>query len=71
MAGFATPRPLAGPAPERGLPIRPYLPASSHDHEQLRIALSQAGGNKTRAAQRLGLTERQFSYRWRKLQAAC
>lgn len=71
MAGFATPRPLPGPAPERGLPIRPYLPASSHDHEQLRIALSQAGGNKTRAAQRLGLTERQFSYRWRKLQAAC
>ena len=71
MAGFATSRPLPGPVPERGLPIRPYLPASSHDHEQLRIALSQAGGNKTRAAQRLGLTERQFSYRWRKLQAAC
>jgi Nif-specific regulatory protein len=49
--------------------VRPYLPADSHDHEALRMALTQAGGNKTRAAQRLGLTERQFSYRWRKLQA--
>jgi Nif-specific regulatory protein len=48
--------------------IRPYLSADSHGHEQLRLALTQAGGNKTRAAQRLGLTERQFSYRWRKLQ---
>jgi Nif-specific regulatory protein len=48
--------------------IRPYLPVGSHGHEQLRLALDEAGGNKTRAAQRLGLTERQFSYRWRKLQ---
>ena len=49
--------------------VRPYLPADSHGSDQLRAALAAAGGNKTRAAQRLGLTERQFSYRWRKLQA--
>ncbi|MCE4222589.1 sigma 54-interacting transcriptional regulator [Methylobacterium sp. C25] len=56
------------PTPSMGGIVRPYLAADSHGHEQLRIALAQAGGNKTRAAQRLGLTERQFSYRWRKLQ---
>ena len=58
------------PAPGPAGIIRPYLPADSHGRDQLSSALAQAGGNKTRAAQRLGLTERQFSYRWRKLQAA-
>jgi Nif-specific regulatory protein len=47
--------------------IRPYLRLESHGSEELRHALAQSSGNKTRAAQRLGLTERQFSYRWRKL----
>lgn len=47
--------------------VRPYMPVGSHRAEDLQRALAQSAGNKTRAAQRLGLTERQFSYRWRKL----
>ena len=61
---------VGGAIPPHATIVRPYLSADSHGHEQLRSALAQAGGNKTRAAQRLGLTERQFSYRWRKLLAA-
>jgi len=49
-------------------PVRPYLPAQSHSAEHLRQALRQCGGNKSRAAQSLGLTVRQFSYRWQKLE---
>ncbi|MER2252293.1 sigma 54-interacting transcriptional regulator [Methylorubrum podarium] len=70
----AVPYPASPPTLEREAAlqafgaVRPYLPADSHGHAELRMALTQAGGNKTRAAQRLGLTERQFSYRWRKLQ---
>jgi Nif-specific regulatory protein len=49
------------------MPIRPYDRADSHSSEELRDALRQCGGNKSRAAQMLGMTVRQFSYRWRKL----
>jgi len=63
----------AGPrerAPETGagpLPARPYMTNRSHTADELRDALRAAGGNKSRAAQLLGLTARQFVYRWDKL----
>ncbi len=49
------------------LPMRPYAPAGSHSADALQQALLQCGGNKSRAAQLLGLTSRQFNYRWQKL----
>jgi Nif-specific regulatory protein len=51
----------------QGFSYRPYMKADSHERDALQRALMEAGGNKTRAAQRLGMTERQFSYRWKKL----
>ncbi|OYZ99048.1 MAG: sigma-54-dependent Fis family transcriptional regulator [Rhizobiales bacterium 17-65-6] len=68
-AALAVRTPEPGPAPvtRADEPAwRPYLKASSHAPEDLREALARAGGNKSRAAQLLGLTERQFAYRWRK-----
>lgn len=47
--------------------VRPYAPAGSHSAAELRQALAQCGGNKSRAAQVLGMTARQFAYRWQKL----
>ncbi|MEI2419324.1 sigma 54-interacting transcriptional regulator, partial [Arthrospira platensis SPKY2] len=47
--------------------VRTYLPGHSHPPEALRDALRSCGGNKSRAAQLLGLTVRQFDYRCRKL----
>jgi len=61
----ADPAPGSGHVPDPG--YRPYLRVASHGAEELRHALQKAGGNKSRAAQLLGLTERQFAYRWRKL----
>ncbi|PNG24365.1 sigma-54-dependent Fis family transcriptional regulator [Methylocella silvestris] len=49
------------------LAIRPYVAAASHTAQQLRQAIVQCGGNKSRAAQLLGLTARQFTYRCQKL----
>ncbi|MBR0567397.1 sigma 54-interacting transcriptional regulator [Azoarcus sp. L1K30] len=49
--------------------VRPYAPAGSHSAAELRQALAQCGGNKSRAAQVLGMTARQFAYRWQKLAA--
>jgi Nif-specific regulatory protein len=46
--------------------VRPYLNVGSHSAAELRQAVDQCGGNKSQAAQRLGLTARQFAYRWRK-----
>ena len=54
-------------APMAAMPVRPYLPAKSHTADDLRRALELSGGNKARAAQQLGLTERQFFYRLKKL----
>lgn len=54
------------PAPA-AMAVRPYAPAASHSAAQLKAALAQSAGNKSRAAQLLGLTPRQFSYRWEKL----
>jgi len=48
--------------------VRPYLPAASHDRAQIEQALAQTHGNKSRAAQLLGLTLRQLNYRMKRLQ---
>ena len=47
--------------------VRPYQAVQSHSPVQLRQALAAHGGNQSRAAQALGLTLRQLSYRLRKL----
>ena len=47
--------------------VRPYLPAQSHDRQQIEQALAQTHGNKSRAAQVLGLTLRQLNYRIKRL----
>ncbi len=54
-------------SPDPGFAARPYSSSSSHSRDQLQRALQHCGGNKSRAAQMLGLTVRQFSYRWDKL----
>ncbi len=54
----------AAPAPDPL--VRDYQSANSHTAEHLRRALDQHQGNQSRAAQSLGLTLRQFSYRLRK-----
>ena len=46
--------------------VRNYGSAASHSAQALHTALSAHGGNQSRAAQSLGLTLRQFSYRLRK-----
>ena len=47
--------------------VRDYLAVQSHTPSQLRQTLATHGGNQSRAAQALGLTVRQFSYRLQKL----
>ena len=69
-AGGPLPGEGGGPFPDATATVadvRPYVPATSHSPEALCHALRRSGGNKTRAAQLLGLTPRQFSYRWNKL----
>jgi Nif-specific regulatory protein len=46
--------------------VRDYHPAQSHSIQVLQAALAEHHGNQSRAAQSLGLTLRQFSYRLRK-----
>lgn len=62
-AGVAAPQ--AEPAPA-GL-VRDYERVDSHPATLLSQALARHGGNQSRAAQSLGLTLRQFSYRCKKL----
>ncbi len=50
--------------------VRGYMAADSHSAVQLRQALEAHGGNQSRAAQAMGLTVRQFSYRLRKIDSA-
>jgi len=47
--------------------VREYLPAQSHARKDLLDALEQSSGNRSRAAQAMGLTLRQFNYRLAKL----
>ena len=58
----AAAQPAATPAPL----VRDYAPAQSHSVLVLQAALAEHHGNQSRAAQSLGLTLRQFSYRLRK-----
>ena len=60
----SAPQAVARPAPDAL--VRDYQSANSHTAEHLRKALEQHQGNQSRAAQSLGLTLRQFSYRLRK-----
>jgi Nif-specific regulatory protein len=62
MPPMAAPKPVPGPAL-----VRDYQAVQSHTAVQLRQALAAHGGNQSRAAQALGLTVRQFSYRLKKL----
>ena len=48
------------------LEVRPYLSTQTHTVQMLQQALEAHQGNQSRAAQSLGLTLRQFSYRLRK-----
>jgi Nif-specific regulatory protein len=52
--------------PPQANAVRGYLSAQSHSSEHLQGVLAAHQGNQTRAAQALGLTLRQFSYRLRK-----
>ena len=69
-SAVAMPLPIAQEMPPPlALPlVRGYLGAGSHSAAQLQQALAAHGGNQSRAAQAVGLTVRQFSYRLRKLQ---
>jgi Nif-specific regulatory protein len=60
------PEPQTAPAAPAAPLVRDYAPAHSHAVDALQAALAQAQGNQSRAAQSLGLTLRQFSYRLRK-----
>ena len=63
------PAPVAVPpaqAPAEAPLVRDYAPAHSHSAHTLQAALAEHHGNQSRAAQSLGLTLRQFSYRLRK-----
>jgi Nif-specific regulatory protein len=46
--------------------VREYRPVVEGDRARIEAALAQAGGNKSRAAQILGLTLRQLNYRLQK-----
>lgn len=52
----------------RSQAARPYQPVRTDERASILQALQDAGGNKSRAAQRLGLTLRQLSYRLQRLQ---
>ena len=69
----AVPAVPVAPAPVRaaltGPAVREYRELHSHSAPQLRSALAQHGGNQSRAAQALGMTPRQFGYRWKRLTA--
>ena len=67
VGSLDAPAPLAAPATGT---VRPYLPAQSHDRQQIEQALAQTHGNKSRAAQMLGLTLRQLNYRMKRMEMA-
>jgi Nif-specific regulatory protein len=66
-SGVVEEKQVAPSLPARQLPLRPYGRVDSHSVDVLLHALQQCGGNKSRAAQLLGMTARQFDYRWKKL----
>lgn len=66
-ASSSTDPAAASQPPASGAPMRDYRSVHSHAGQALREALAQAGGIQSRAARSLGLTPRQFAYRWRQL----
>lgn len=54
-------------SPQKTPLVRDYMKSTSHAPEDLRQAMLRHGGNQSRAAQSLGLTQRQFGYRWKKI----
>jgi Nif-specific regulatory protein len=56
----------ARPPPAAGVLVRDYRPVAEGDLARIESALQQAGGNKSRAAQLLGMTLRQLNYRLQK-----
>ncbi|MET0209123.1 MAG: sigma 54-interacting transcriptional regulator, partial [Burkholderiaceae bacterium] len=57
----------AQPSPSQAPLVRDYQPRNSHEPDDLRKAMTLHGGNQSRAAQSLGLTPRQFGYRWKRI----
>jgi Nif-specific regulatory protein len=58
-----------GTRPTPGAPnplVREYRPVIDSDRARIEAAIAQAGGNKSRAAQILGMTLRQLNYRLQK-----
>jgi Nif-specific regulatory protein len=53
----------AAPAIDDSPAVRHYRQPQPGDAAAIQAALSATGGNKSRAAQRLGMTLRQFNYR--------
>ncbi len=47
--------------------VREYRALHSHSAQELQQALARHGANQSRAAQSIGLTPRQFGYRWRRV----
>ena len=74
VTGAAGALPVAQPvAPQAEPPrsvVREYRPVQADEGASLLDALARAGGNKSRAAQALGMTARQFAYRLEKLRLA-
>lgn len=58
---------LPSPNTDAEYVIRPYMQAVSHTLDELKAVLVHCRGNKTRAAAMLGMTPRQFNYRWKLL----
>jgi len=57
----------SAPPPAAATPlVRDYAPVHSHSVQELQAALERHHSNQSRAAQAVGLTVRQFSYRLRK-----
>jgi Nif-specific regulatory protein len=65
-SGATVPPPPAPAAAGEAGPVRDYQSVRSHSAQALQDALARHEGNQSRAAQSLGLTLRQFSYRLRK-----
>ncbi len=62
-----TPAPASASAVPEGTGVRDYWRANSHPAQLLQDTLARHGGNRSRAAQALGMTARQFGYRWHRL----
>jgi Nif-specific regulatory protein len=66
----AWPQPLLDPAPAAPSALRAYQPVQSDERAAIVQALARSHGNKSRAAQALGLTLRQLNYRIQRLDIA-